>query len=729
MKKISKRLLLSKIATCVAIMSNVLNISATNAHKNKLEKIYLLNVVLYMPEQDLTKLTIVNKKSQETLFMMHRATIDARDIDMRQSVEERTELCQRQALNFKELGRTKIQTLDFRGGLSYCLNIVKQAKHINKGGISTLALYGRTCEIPDDCDFQQLLKDCGLINVNKIEMHNVSGPDLYSMLYDSHTFNEKPIIQCDHIDVNTLKRLSQDDDRSFAYIGNSNTQVIIKSVNLNDFTEEEETEEQILKEIFKDAIFYTDTIEYDDDLNDAEVDSARNYIFVKKKCLIDDFGYTETICWNWDNILRLTATQYKKRLRQAVHIEPQLYFNNMPFENLKNLGLIEQDANGTITLIKWIGSLYPISEYPISWKALIGGSDGCEYDGNMYAVDITGFQPSVPNALIEASNADSLIIRDNGKCYAIYGSYIPKFATPHQSFWDQFFDYSKSEITISNDVGLNDLISIPLSINGRIIFHGNRNNEYQRKISDDFYKARRYWDRNVVGEQEINALDKIKEDDLHYSRVDFCFSDPAEDEDKTRTKIHEYALFKNKEITLDKREETVLLHYETESKPTFRYLLKRYKTTFFTNDQNIHKRTDKTTEAQRELCISLPIFQVTGVFDEVYKAPNKRLVIHPEVRQINFQPRAEGKLTFVLGPNISYINKEFWQPGNSYLLSAWKEGITLDYLKRVQDQHEIDISDHPDGFCFWNITKKKSFEAPTNEESFKINKIHVFQMN
>lgn len=684
--------MLSKLAICVAIMSNALNSSATNAPRSRLENIYLLNVALYMPERDLVNLAMVNKKTQETLLMMRRTTIDARSIDLLLTVAQTRELRKLKALSFKEFGR-QIETLDFRGNLEHCLYIARKAKDIDPKEISTIALYGRGCEIRNTCNLPKMLTSYGFTNVKHIEMHKVLGENLYSMLCDTNTFNKKPIIICEDIDVNSFKR---DLDDSHAYIGESNVRVHIKSVDLSNTDYQQD---QLLTKIFNNAGFYMNDVVYHEDLNDKDADYARKTIRVRRR-------HKDQPDWNWDNILEIASKQYEKRLRPAVYIKDQLGFDVFSIEDLKDRGLIEQDENDTITLIKWSGSLNPIAEYPISLEALIGGYYGCEYD-DKHAVDITGFQPGDPNTSTAMYNADSLIIRDNGERYAIYGSYIPRFATPHQSFWDEFFDYSGSEIVISDDVEQIHLEIIPYNINGQLTFRGKRTDEEKSQICRKFTNSKKRYidiDIDVIDVKGINAQKKIKQEDLYYSTVQINFPDFKAD----KVDPEHHAICEHTETECGKEQTPAGEYHSIGKKPTFRYLLKTKKLELQPFNLPIGNRTNSTRTLLLDH-LNIPIFQLTGVFDDVYTAPNKRLVIHPNVGEIDFQPRAEAGLTFVLSPKLFYINKEFWQQGNSYLLNAWKDETTLNYLKFIKDQHEIDISDRPDEFGFWNISKKNPF--------------------
>ena len=114
---------------------------------------------------------------------------------------------------------------------------------------------------------------------------------------------------------------------------------------------------------------------------------------------------------------------------------------------------------------------------------------------------------------------------------------------------------------------------------------------------------------------------------------------------------------------------------------------------------------------------------LNGVFDDVYTALNKRLVINPYVTHIDFAPRPNAGLIFTLPTSVKFINEKFWQPGNSYFLNAFFDETTLDYLKSIRDQHGIEI--RYDGCGFWNISKRE----PSTGESFNIKRVHVYQMN
>jgi len=551
-------------------------------------------------------------------------------------------------------------------------------ENINKENVTRIALYGSSCDLTQESDFHDALKKSGLKNVKNIEMHGVSGKLLYNM-----TFREKPIITCDDIDVTSLKRTLY---TSHAYLGDSDIRAHIESV---DITDTNDKQEEDLRQLFKNTCFYIYEMEYDEDSNDKHADYVVNAIIVPQ---IDE----DEADWDWEKIFKLVSEQYKKRLRPFVYIETQYGFKKFTVEYLESEGLIVLDKNGNIEKIKWSGSSDPIREFPILLNPSTELWYNCEYD-DKYSVDITGFQPGDPMTCTAMHNADLLMISDKGERYAIDGSYIPAYATPHQSFWDRHFDYSNSVIDISGDVEPDDVMYIPSNITGRLNFLGNRDDKEKSKMRDIFDKTRESNNIKIIEALGYNARNKIKEGDLHYSTVDIKFPDEVDPE--------HHAIYEHTETEFCKEQIPSVKYHSKVAEPIFSYLLtKEMLENFTTTTHYVYKLT----------------FKLTGVSEAVYTALNKWLAIHSEVRGIDLQPRPGGGLTFVLPPNIDSIKKEFWQPGNSYVLPVWMYGTTLNYLKSIKDEHEIEISDRPDEFGFWNIRKK---------DHFTINRNPVFQMN
>lgn len=213
------------------------------------------------------------------------------------------------------------------------------------------------------------------------------------------------------------------------------------------------------------------------------------------------------------------------------------------------------------------------------------------------------------------------------------------------------------------------------------------------------------------------APNKIPGNDLYYSDVKIAFPDLENYEDEIDLK--QYELFNNAETTFDKNL-GVILHHSSTGNKTFCYKLQKDKRTVKYKSREFSEESNAVEDILYEVTVPEINLYLNGVYDEVYTAPNKRLVIHPYTSHINFAPKANGGLTFVLSKDIKYIDEKFWQPGNSYILNEFSDRTTLNYLKSIKDQHKIDISDQPDVFGFWNISKK----AP-----FTINRIHVYQMN
>ena len=666
-----------KISLCSVVLCAAFNVFATN---KKLERVYLLNAVLYMTEPDLTELTMVNKKCAEAVKMARKFgvyTDDAFGGDINDQVQDT--LCSLAASKSKPLNREDIETLECRGGLSRCLNIAKRIHDIFPAEIYRIEMYGNDIKRRTLRTLLNTLGSNGFTEVKEIKVHMASGSELFLAIYADKS------VSFDHIDIDTLEH-KLEGNRSFAYIGDSNVRVIIESIDLNGTDVEAQNK---LKEIFKDAVFYNKSIRYEDKLGDEAADSAIKSINVYRNKKHNIAG-----------LISFIQSQYEKRYSPTVYVDHDK-FNKLLFEDLQRKKLIEMDENGSISLMKWQGTLDPIGDRRISWKALTNGSYTLD---RHHVVDVTGCHSYNSNTSLQS--AGSIVVYRKGRYCIVNGEYVPIYAKLHKSFWDQFFNYSGSEIIISDDVKYDDLNIIPRNIDGCITFLGNRDDGEKRRMSHQIARTRDMRNNSKIVEmQGVASHNKIRKKYLYYSQVNIAFPDLAEFKDELD--LNQYGLFKNERMEFNEERE-IALHHSPDPKPTFRYLIKINEDKYEWTTYEVSAQTNEKEAIHNELTARYPVLQLNGLFGDVYNAPNKRLVIHPNVQKICFTPQAEIGLTFVLGPDINYINKEFWQIGNSYVLNALFGNKTLDYLKRIKDLHGIDISDHPDDLCFWNISKKQN---------------------
>lgn len=61
--------------------------------------------------------------------------------------------------------------------------------------------------------------------------------------------------------------------------------------------------------------------------------------------------------------------------------------------------------------------------------------------------------------------------------------------------------------------------------------------------------------------------------------------------------------------------------------------------------------------------------------------------------------------TIVLLPQFK-IRSDFFKPGNTYLLHSFGYPPESDYLQKLKNEHGLTVSDKPDEFGYWVITKE-----------------------